>query len=200
MFADAKTAPMEPTTATFPSGFGGKQEWVLPTDTTYLEEFLGYIFANYWADIVYGPLVDGASYELMCPCEPTEISFSNGYLTIGFDGPHFHLCIGPVSAGEGRPPVPEDYNRKRMPSSATIFRQLDAAGAPVSWGFDMKNGAGEPMMTIFFASPFVTRASILEQEPKWERLAMWRDISGRYLYRAPEAFDESGVGYSKRTA
>ena len=64
----------------------------------------------------------------------------------------------------------------------------------------MKNGAGEPMITIFFATPFVTNAEILEQEPKWERLAMWRDISLKYLHRPAEAFDESGHGYSKRAA
>jgi hypothetical protein len=185
----------EPDVRPLPEGRAAMQTWELPTDQAFLTDFLIHVFKTYWADITWGPLIDGASFELLCPCAPTETSFSNGYLTIGFDGSHFHMCLGPGAT----PPATDEARAglaRRMPSQARIFRQLDREGAPVSWGFEMKNGAAEPMLTIFFASPFVTRATILEKHPKWERLAMWRDISQRYLRRSPEAFDESGAGYT----
>jgi hypothetical protein len=31
---------------------------------------------------------------LTCPCKPNRISKFDGYLTISFDGPHFHLHWG----------------------------------------------------------------------------------------------------------
>lgn len=70
------------------------QTWALPTDETFLEEFLTYIFGTYWDQIVFGPLIEGAAYELTCPCKPERIRKFDGYLTITFGGPHFHLCIG----------------------------------------------------------------------------------------------------------
>jgi hypothetical protein len=199
MLSAEAVVPKEPTVRAFSNGKAAIQEWSLPTDTEYLRELISYIFENHWRHITWGALNEGASYELTCPRAPTEISFENGYLTVSFGGPHFHLCLGPVSSrNPDAPPVPDEYNRRLMPSKATIFRNLDEAGAPVVWGFDMKNGAGAPMITIFFASPFVTNADTLEKAPIWERLDMWRDISRRYLGREPEAFDESGYGYTRQ--
>jgi hypothetical protein len=60
----------------------------------------------------------------------------------------------------------------------------------------MANGADEPMITIFFASPFLAAGDRLIDPPDWSRLAMWRDLAVRYLGRAPEAFDESGKGWA----
>jgi len=51
------------------------------------------------------------------------------------------------------------------------------------------------MISIFFASPFLSAGDQLNKEPMWERLVMWRDIAKRYLGREPEAFDESGQGF-----
>jgi hypothetical protein len=170
------------------------QTWALPTDEAFLEEFLTYIFGTYWDQIVFGPLIEGAAYELTCPCKPERIRKFDGYLTITFGGPHFHLCIG-ENKGSPRNRTPEDLKRRRRPSLAQIFRRLDRDGAPISWGFEMKNGVGEPMISIFFASPFLSAGDKLNREPKWERLAMWRDIAKRYLGREPEAFDKSGKGY-----
>lgn len=170
------------------------QTWALPTDEAFLEEFLTYVFGTYWDQIVFGPLIEGAAYELTCPSKPERISKFDGYLTVTFGGPHFHLCIG-ENEGPPHDRTPEDLKRRRRPSVAQIFRRLDEDGAPLSWGFEMKNGTGEPMITIFFASPFLSAGDKVDSEPKWQRLAMWRDISKRYLGREPEAFDESGKGY-----
>jgi hypothetical protein len=60
----------------------------------------------------------------------------------------------------------------------------------------MRNGADQPMITIFFANPFLSAEIKIAKEPNWERLAMWRDISKRYLDRESEEFDQSGRGYA----
>ena len=125
------------------------QTWPLPLDEAFLEEFLTYLFANYWDQVIFGPIIEGAAYELTCPCKPNRISKFDGYLTISFDGPHFHLCIGENKVSKDSP-TPEDLKARRKPSKAEIFRRLDKDGAPISWGFEMKNGADEPMISIFF--------------------------------------------------
>lgn len=190
---DVKIAS-EPKTTTLGDGARALQTWDTPVDEAFLEEFLTYIFTRYWDKIVFGPMIEGAAYELTCPRAPTTCRVFDGYLTIAFDGPHFHLCIG-ENNGPANNPTPDDLKRRRKPSKARIFRRLDNDGAPISWGFEMWNGANEPMISIFFASPFLEAGDKVIKEPKWENLAMWRDISKRYLGRSAEAFDESGKGY-----
>lgn len=184
----------EPEVEKLAGGQRALQTWALPTDQEFLQEFLTYVFETYWDQIVFGPMIQGAAYEFTCPCKPERIRLFDGYLTITFGGPHFHLCIG-ENKGPPLDRTPEDLKRRRRPSKAWIFRRLDKHGAPLSWGFEMENGAGEPMISIFFASPFLSAGDKLNKEPMWERLVMWRDISKRYLGREPEALDESGKGY-----
>jgi hypothetical protein len=184
----------EPIVTKLDGGQRAMQVWPLPLDEKFLEEFLTYVFKNYWDQVVFGPIIEGAAYELTCPREPSKISMFDGYLTVSFDGPHFHLCIG-ENKGTPKDPTPEALKARRRPSKAEIFRRLDKDGAPLSWGFEMKNGADEPMISIFFASPFLSAGDKLTKEPLWERLKMWRDISQRYLGREPEDFDATGKGY-----
>jgi len=60
------------------------QTRALPTDEAFLEEFLTYVFATYWDQIVFGPIIEGAGYELTCPCKPERIRKFDGYLTVTF--------------------------------------------------------------------------------------------------------------------
>ena len=189
------TIPKEPHVTKLEGGERALQVWPLPLDEAFLEEFLTYVFSTYWDQIVFGPMIEGAAYELACPRAPSKIRLFDGYLTVAFDGPHFHLCIG-ENKGSPKDPTADALKARRRPSRAEIFRRLDKDGAPLSWGFEMHNGAGEPMISIFFASPFLLAGDKLTPEPMWERLAMWRDISKRYLGREPEAFDETGKGFS----
>jgi hypothetical protein len=184
----------EPIVQKLDGGQRALQIWPLPTEQSFLKDFLTYLFETYWDQIVFGPLIQGAAYELTCPCKPTLIRLFDGYLTVSFGGPHFHLCIG-ENKGPPLDRTPEELKAHRRPSKAQIFRRLDKEGAPLSWGFEMENGAGEPMISIFFASPFLSAGDRLTDTPQWDRLAMWRDIAQRYLGRPPEAFDESGKGY-----
>lgn len=191
--APAGTA-REPQTRRLERGHGALQTWALPIEEAFLQEFLTYVFESYWDQVVFGPLIEGAAYEFTCPSKPESIRLFDGYLTVSFGGPHFHLCIGENNGAPGDR-TPEDLKQRRRPSKAYIFRRLDKEGAPISWGFEMENGVGEPMISIFFASPFLSAGDKVSSEPIWERLAMWRDISRCYLGREPEAFDESGKGF-----
>jgi len=186
--------PKEPHVTQLPGGERALQVWPLPLEESFLEEFLTYVFTNYWDQVVFGPIIEGAAYELTCPRAPSRISKFDGYLTVSFDGPHFHLCIG-ENKGSPKDPTPEALKTRRRPARAEIFRRLDKDGAPLSWGFEMHNGSAEPMISIFFANPFLSAGDKLNKEPMWERLAMWRDLSKRYLGREPEEFDASGKGY-----
>jgi hypothetical protein len=186
--------PKDPIVTNLEGGKRAKQTWPLPLDEKFLEEFLTYVFTKYWDQIIFGPIIEGAAYELTCPREPSRIGLLDGYLTVSFDGPHFHLCIG-ENKGPHSDPTPDDVKARRRPSKAEIFRRLDKDGAPISWGFEMTNGAGEPMISIFFASPFLSSGDKINPEPVWDRLAMWRDISQRFLGREAEDFDASGRGF-----
>lgn len=185
---------MEPDIERSDDGKRALQTWALPLDEAFLEELLSHVFTAYWDKVVFGPIIEGAAYELTCPSAPTTCRVFDGYLTVSFGGPHFHLCIGETK-GHPRSPTPSELAQRRRPSKARIFRRLDVSGAPISWGFEMWNGAGEPMISIFFANPFIETGDRINKVPKWENLAMWRDISQRFLGRPPEAFDESGRGY-----
>lgn len=165
------------------------QRWPLATDGAFVQEILEDVFRNYWDRIIFGPILGGIAYEWTCPRAPDRFELSGGYLTIGFGGPHFHLCVGPGAW----PDTPE--GREHMPGSASIFRSLDEHGAPNSWGFELRDGAGNPAMSIWFDSPFLTGPDQLAETPDFSRLAMWRDISKRYLGLEPDPFDETSHGF-----
>jgi hypothetical protein len=187
-------AATEPMTTKLEGGERAIQYWHMPVQEAFLEEFLTYVFSKYWDQVVFGPIIEGAAYELTCPKAPSRIGTFDGYLTVNFDGPHFHLCIGETK-GNLRDPTPPELAARRRPSKARIFRRLDKNGAPLSWGFEMENGHGEPMISIFFANPFLLAGDKIIKEPDWSRLEMWRDISKRYLGRDPDSFDETGKGF-----
>jgi hypothetical protein len=162
------------------------ESWQLPVEAAFLTAFFRYVFSHYWQDIVFGPIIEGAAYEMTCPNPPNIAGPDDGYLTVSFGVAHFHLCVGGHS---GR------LAHLRQPSRAELFRRLDRQGAPISWGFQMENGAGHPMISIFFPSPFVTIGDRMETEPLWERLHVWRDITQRFLGLEADEFDQTSIGY-----
>ncbi|HWK40787.1 MAG TPA: hypothetical protein VNR60_02550 [Croceibacterium sp.] len=170
------------------------QRWPLSADTDFLHRFIADLFERYWDRITFGPILDGIAYEWTCPAPPDRIEVSGGYLTIGFGGPHFHMCIGPGAW----PDTPE--GRRRMPGSASLFRSLDQHGAPNSWGFELRSGSGQPVMSIYFDNPFLSGPDQLASTPDWSRLSMWRDIAGRYLALEPDSFDETSRGFGWEAA
>jgi len=172
--------------------------WPMPVDPDTLHDFLADIFQCYWDQLVFGPAVNGAAYEWTCPCAPDLIERDGEFLTIGVNGPHFHLCIG--SSAPDPDPAREARMQGLRPAYASLYRTLDGRGAPTSWGFEMRNAAGVSMLTIYFANPFVLPGDQLVGQPDWSRLLMWRDIAYRYLGREPEAFDQTSKGFAHYAA
>ncbi len=172
-----------------------REVWALPAEEPFLEAFLRDVFETHWQGIRFGPLIEGAAYEWKCPTEPKQIGLMDGYLTVMFgNGGHFHLCIG-ENRGTADHPTPPELMARRKPSKAQIFRGFGRDGFPVTWGFEMWNGSGEPMISIFFPNPFIEDDDSLSETPDFTRLACWRAIAKRWLGRDPETLDEMGKGF-----
>jgi hypothetical protein len=173
------------------------ERWRLPLDEDFLQALLRDIFENHWHGIRFGPIIEGAAYEWMCPGPPQKISYLDGYLTIMFGtGGHFHLCIG-VNNGTPKYPTPADLIAHRKPSLAEIFRKFSADEKPVMWGFEMRNGANEAMLSVFFPNPFIENDDSLSIQPDFSRLETWRAISSKWLGREAEVLDEQGNGFGQ---
>lgn len=162
----------------------------LPTDEQFLLELLKYIFENFWDQIIFGPIIDGAAYEMRCPSQPTKIDYSSGYLTMFFGVTHFHLCIGDITDN------PSDELNKRKTHRAEYYRDLDRIGAPVSWGLRLYTGLGDQQLTILFPNPFVTEDDQIREEPDWARLRVWDQLQERYFGRPVDPKDRLADGFS----
>lgn len=172
-----------------------REVWALPTEETFLNAFLRDVFENHWDGIRFGPIIEGAAYEWKCPTEPKSITLMDGYLTVMFgNGGHFHLCIGENMGSEAFPTSPE-LRAHRKPSKAQMFRGFGGDGCPTTWGFEMWNGKGEPMLSVFFPNPFIEDNDSLSETPDFSRLACWRTISKTWLGREPEEIDAQGKGF-----
>jgi len=127
----------------------------LPTDEASLERLLRDLFENHWQAITFGPLIQGAAWEMRALHAPTYVGMLDDYLTVAFGASHFHLCIGPTR-GPRHDPTPPALARHRQTARAELYRRLDRSGAPASWGLRLFNGAGEQQLTILLQ----TRSSL----------------------------------------
>src|ERR1700746_3728607 len=127
----------------------------LPTDEVSLEELLRDLFEKHWDKVTFGPLIQGAAWEIRAARAPTHIGMLDGYLTVAFGPSHFHLCIGPHK-GPNSNPTPEVLARHRRTGRAELYRRLDKSGAPVSWGLRLFNGEGEQQITVLLPNPFLS--------------------------------------------
>jgi hypothetical protein len=169
----------------------------LPTDEASLEELLRDLFEHHWDKITFGPLIQGAAWEIRGPHAPTHIGMLDGYLTVAFGVSHFHLCIGP-HRGSPNNPTPELLARHRRTARAELYRRLDRSGAPVSWGLRLFNGHDEQQTTILFPNPFLSLDSDkVLKTPDWSRLDLWDRLRSRWLgLTERDPFDRSGRGFS----
>lgn len=190
------TGSSEPNDVLFNEDGSRKREiWSVSTAQPVLDALLRDLFTEHWQGIRFGPLIEGAAYEWKCPSAPTSITVMDGYMTIMFDnGGHFHLCIG-ENRGTDEFPTPDALRKHRKPSKAQLFRGFGRDGKPQSWGFEMWNGAGEPMISVFFPNPFLNDDDRLADEPVFSRLETWRAIARKWLNREPEHLDEEGKGF-----
>lgn len=167
--------------------------FALPVDEASLEELLTNLFAHHWRDITFGPLIPGAAFEMRAERAPTRIGVKDGYLTIAFGAPHFHLCIGATKGPPARPTPPELAHHRRT-ARAELYRRHGRASLPMSWGLRLFNGAGEQQITVILPNPFLDaeREKMID-DPDWSRLALWDALRARWLGRHdPDPMDRSG--------
>src|SRR6267154_263861 len=93
---------VRPERVTDPDG-AAVEVFPLPTDEASLLELLRWLFEEHWAEITFGPIIQGAAWEIRAPHAPTHVGMLDGYLTVAFGATHFHLCIGPHKGPRSNP-------------------------------------------------------------------------------------------------
>jgi hypothetical protein len=146
------------------------------------------IFEEHWADVIFGPCIEGAVFEGRFAERP-RVTLLDGYVTVQIEGReswHFHLCIGP-HAGSPELPTPPALAKWRRCARAAFFQSRDRAGRPSAWGVRLWNGRDEQMLTIFFPNPWIDPArGHYVGSPDWSRLRLWMDLRARHAGVSPE--------------
>lgn len=179
----------EPEIVTTESG-STQHVWPLAADEDTLRELLTTLFTDYWPSITFGPIIEGAAWEVGAPGPPEAITVNDGYATIDFGPWHFHLCIGDHSGSS------TELARVRRCSRAELYRGLGGDGTPVTWGMRLFNGRGEQMMTVLLPNPFLTDRQGVRDTPDFSRLAAWDTLRERFLGLGPDPLDRSGLGFA----
>lgn len=172
-------------------GNGTLEIFPLQPDEAALTALMTELFRDHWDKIHFGPLIQGAVFEIKVTQPPQRIGMLDGYLTVDFGVWHFHLCIGEHKGSKTRPVDPE-LARHRRTGRAEFYRRLNPDGTVGSWGIRLFNGKGENQIYIFLPNPFLTDEMKFRQEPDWSRLALWDDLRQRYLGLPPDPKDRSG--------
>jgi len=168
---------------------GHEQCWPLPTDEHSLLDLIHVCFDEYWDEIWFGIIIEGAAWEVAAPNPPKRIRMYDGYATVDFGRWHFHLCIG-----EHRASGPE-LGRIRSCARAELYRRIGDDGFPTSWGVRLFNGRHEQMMTLMLPNPFLTREQQIRDEPGWGQLELWDRLRATYLGLGPDPLDRAGKGF-----
>ena len=170
--------------------------FALPTDAASLERLLRDLFAEHWRDITFGPLIQGAAWEMRAAQAPSTIGMLDGYLTVAFGAPHFHLCIGEHKGTRANPVTPGLAHHRRT-ARAELYRRISRDGTPVSWGLRLFNGHGEQQITILLPNPFLDRdTDKIRAVPDWSALDLWDGLRARWLgLMEPDPFDRAGSGF-----
>jgi len=167
----------------------------LPVDEATLEALLRSLFVEHWREITFGPIIQGAAYELKAAAAPIFVGTCDGYLTVAFGAPHFHICIG-EHKGSASNPVSPALARHRRTARAELYRRLDRTGVPVSWGLRLFNGAGEQQITILLPNPFLDPTTDKALDiPDWSRLVLWDELRALWLGLGSDPLDRSGTGF-----
>lgn len=168
----------------------------LPVDAASLEELLRDLFQNHWHEITFGPIIQGAVWEMRAAEPPTAITMFDGYLTVAFGVPHFHICIGEHKGPHNNPVSPELAHHRRT-GRAELYRRLTRSGTPVSWGLRLSNGKDEQQITVLLPNPFLhPKTDKILKVPDWSRLALWDHLRARWCgLPDPDPFDRSGRGF-----
>ena len=173
-------------------GSGDTEIFPIAAGEPVLRRILDALFGRWWPHIRFGTLIQGAVYELRAPHRP-ELTMLDGYLTVGFDGWHVHLCIGEHVGTPGHP-VAAEVARLRRCAHAELARIL-VDGVPTSWMFRMYNGAGEQQLTVLLPNPFLDDDQQPLATPDWSRLACWDELRRDVLDLPPDPLDRVGATF-----
>jgi nitrile hydratase accessory protein len=174
-------------------GVGRVEVFDVSTDTESLLVLLRDLFENWWQQIRFGPIIQGAVYELRAPGPPRSMKVLDGYLTVDFASWHLHLCIGDHRGAPGSEVEPEVARRRRC-QRAELYRLMHDEG-PVSWGLRMFNGDDEQMITVLLPNPFLDDDQVELSTPDWHRLKCWDDLRERFLGLPPDARDRTATRF-----
>lgn len=174
------------------SGGGDTEIFPIAVTENSVRHALDVMFLRWWPNIRFGPIVQGAVYELRAPHEP-HMTMLDGYLTIGFEGWHVHLCIGEHIGTPGHP-VTAELARRRRCTYAELAR-IFVDDVPTSWMFRMYNGACEQMLTVLLPNPFLDDDQQLSADPDWSRLACWDELRRDLLQLLPDDVDRLGTEF-----
>lgn len=147
----------------------------IPVAGDQIERLMLELFADHWAAITVGPLVQGAAWEIRFTAQP-KVSMLDGYLTVDAGPWHFHLCVN-----DHRGAKSAELARLRRVARAAFFRAFGGNCSPMSWGLRLWNGRGEQMITVLFPNPHYDENFKRLKEPRWEKTKLWEDLRRRYL-------------------
>lgn len=143
-----------------------------------LERLFRKLFEEHWRDIIFGPCIQGAVFEIRLTEKPKRVSMLDGYLTVDTGSWHFHVCID-----EHRQAATPELARRRQASRAVFFHDICENGVVKgSWGLRLWNGCDEQMLTVFFPNPCLTDEQQILKEPDWSRLALWERLRDTYSH------------------
>lgn len=141
-----------------------------------LEQLFRQLFEEHWRELIFGPCIQGAVFEICLTEKPKKVAMLDGYLTVDTGPWHFHLCIGEHKDA----PTPELAHQRRV-SRAAFFRDMRERGqVKGSWGLRLWNGLGEQMITIFLPNPYLTEERKIRKKPDWTRLTLWEQLRREY--------------------
>lgn len=111
----------------------------------HLERLFRELFEEHWREIIFGPCIQGAVFELRLTEKPKKVTMLDGYLTVDVGPWHFHLCIGEHKQA----PTPE-LARQRQTSRAVFFHEIRESStfAQSRTGADWRCGSGCGKRTV----------------------------------------------------
>jgi len=158
------------------SGYVTEYSYVTPTEET-MRELTQLLFEEHWREIVVGPCIEGAVFEIRFEQPPKKVSYLDGYLTVDLGYWHFHLCIGQHKGTRSA----ELAAKRRVARLAFFEVKGNRCLGGSSYGMRMWNGFDEQMTTIFLPNPRLSDEMKVLKEPRWERLKLWFELRNRFL-------------------
>ncbi len=172
-------------------GTGKLELWDIEVNEENLKSLLVDLFENHWKEIIFGPLIQGAAWEITANHPPEKIVLFDGYLTVDFGDLHFHICIG-ENRGDPYAPTKKQLGKFRRTQAAHFFRRINRDDAPDTWGIRLFNGQGEQQITILLPNPFLSGGLKFLDKPDWGKLKLWDYLRQEYLGLSPDPLDRSG--------